>query len=86
MQRIAELVNEKEITGISDLRDESSREGIRVVIDLKKGEIATVIINKLYKSTALQTSFGIIFLSIVNGSPRVLNLKEQLLFFIDHRR
>lgn len=86
IERIAELVNEKEITGISDLRDESSREGIRVVIDLKKGEIASVIINKLYKSTALQTSFGIIFLSIVNGSPRVLNLKEQLLFFIDHRR
>ncbi len=86
IERIAELVNEKEITGISDLRDESSREGIRVVIDLKKGEIATVIINKLYKSTALQSSFGIIFLSIVNGSPRVLNLKEQLLFFIDHRR
>ncbi|MGZ3788605.1 MAG: DNA gyrase subunit A [Bacteriovorax sp.] len=86
IERIAELVNEKEITGISDLRDESSREGIRVVIDLKKGEIATVIINKLYKATPLQTSFGIIFLSIVNGSPRILNLKEQLLFFIDHRR
>jgi DNA gyrase subunit A len=86
IERIAELVNEKEITGISDIRDESSREGIRVVIDLKKGEIATVIINKLYKATPLQTSFGIIFLSIVNGSPRVLNLKDQLLFFIDHRR
>jgi DNA gyrase subunit A len=86
IERIAELVNEKEITGISDLRDESSREGIRVVIDLKKAEIATVIMNKLYKSTPLQTSFGIIFLSIVNGSPRVLNIKEQLLFFLDHRR
>ena len=86
IERIAELVNEKEITGISDLRDESSREGIRIVIDLKKGEIATVIINKLYKATPLQTSFGIIFLSIVNGSPRILNLKDQLLFFIDHRR
>ena len=86
IERIAELVNEKEITGISDIRDESSREGIRIVIDLKKGEIATVIINKLYKATPLQTSFGIIFLSIVNGSPRILNLKEQLLFFIDHRR
>lgn len=86
IERIAELVNEKEITGISDLRDESSREGIRVVIDLKKGEIPTVIINKLYKSTPLQTSFGIIFLSIVNGSPRILNLKDQLSFFIDHRR
>lgn len=86
IERIAELVNEKEITGISDLRDESSREGIRVVIDLKKGEIPTVIINKLYKSTPLQTSFGIIFLSIVNGSPRILNIKDQLSFFIDHRR
>jgi DNA gyrase subunit A len=86
IERIAELVNEKELTGISDIRDESSREGIRIVIDLKKGEIATVIINKLYKATPLQTSFGIIFLSIVNGSPRVLNLKDQLLFFIDHRR
>ncbi len=86
IERIAELVNEKELTGISDLRDESSREGIRVVIDLKKGEIAQVIINKLYKTTPLQTSFGIIFLSIVNGSPRVLNLKEQLQLFLDHRR
>jgi DNA gyrase subunit A len=86
IERIAELVNEKEITGISDLRDESSREGIRVVIDLKKGEIATVIINKLYKSTPLQTSFGIIFLSIVNGQPKVLNIREQLLYFLDHRR
>ena len=86
IERIAELVNEKEITGISDLRDESSREGIRVVIDLKKGEIATVIINKLYKSTPLQTSFGIIFLSIVNGQPKVLNIKQQLLYFLDHRR
>jgi DNA gyrase subunit A len=86
IERIAELVNEKELTGISDLRDESSREGIRIVIDLKKGEIATVIMNKLFKATPLQTSFGIIFLSIVNGSPRVLNLKDQLLFFIDHRR
>lgn len=86
IERIAELVNEKEITGISDLRDESSREGIRVVIDLKKGEIATVIINKLYKSTPLQTSFGIIFLSIVNGQPKILNIKQQLLYFLDHRR
>lgn len=86
IERIAELVNEKELTGISDIRDESSREGIRVVIDLKKGEIANVIINKLYKMTPLQTSFGIIFLSIVNGSPRILNIKDQLQYFIDHRR
>lgn len=86
IEKIAELVNDKQLEGISDLRDESSREGIRVAIDLKKGEIATVIINKLYKMTPLQSSFGIIFLSIVNGSPKVLNLKEQLECFIDHRR
>ncbi len=84
--KIASLVNNKDLVGISDIRDESSREGIRVAIDLKKGEIANVIINKLYKQTALQSSFGIIFLSIVNGSPRVLNIKDQLQFFIDHRR
>ncbi|EQC43475.1 DNA gyrase subunit A [Bacteriovorax sp. Seq25_V] len=86
IEKIAELVNGKTLEGISDIRDESSREGIRVAIDLKKGEIATVIINKLYKMTPLQSSFGIIFLSIVNGSPKVLNLKEQLECFIDHRR
>lgn len=86
IEKIAELVNAKSLQGISDLRDESSREGIRVVIDLKKGEIATVIMNKLYKQTALQSSFGIIFLSIVNSSPKVLNIKEQLECFIDHRR
>lgn len=86
IEKIADLVNSKSLVGISDLRDESSREGIRVVIDLKKGEIATVIMNKLYKQTALQSSFGIIFLSIVNSSPKVLNIKEQLECFIDHRR
>ncbi len=86
IEKIAELVNGKTLEGISDIRDESSREGIRVAIDLKKNEIATVIINKLYKMTPLQSSFGIIFLSIVNGSPKVLNLKEQLECFIDHRR
>ncbi len=86
IEKIAELVNNKQITGISDLRDESSREGIRVAIDLKKGEIGNVILNRLYKMTQLQTSFGIIFLSISNGSPKVLDLKEQLNCFIDHRR
>ncbi|MGI4991223.1 DNA gyrase subunit A [Halobacteriovorax sp. GFR7] len=86
IEKIADLVNSKSLVGISDLRDESSREGIRVVIDLKKGEIATVVMNKLYKQTALQSSFGIIFLSIVNSSPKVLNIKEQLECFIDHRR
>ena len=86
IEKIAEIVNNKQLTGISDIRDESSREGIRVVIDLKRGEISDVVINKLYKQTVLQSSFGIIFLSIVNGSPKVLNLKEQLVCFIDHRR
>ncbi len=86
IEKIAELVNDKTIEGVSDIRDESSREGIRVAIDLKKGEIATVILNRLYKQTQLQTSFGIIFLSIANGTPKVMNLKEQLVAFIDHRR
>lgn len=86
IERIAELVTEKELTGISDIRDESSREGIRVCIDLKKGEISSVIINKLYKTTALQSSFGIIFLALNNNSPKVMNLKEMLSAFLDHRR
>lgn len=86
IERIAELVNAKEIEGISDIRDESSREGIRVCLDLKKGEIANVILNRLYKQTQLQESFGIIFLSLNNGMPKVMNLKEQLSCFLDHRR
>lgn len=86
IEKIAELVNEKVITGITDIRDESSREGIRVCIDIKKGEIGSVIINRLFKHTQLQVSFGIIFLSISNGSPKVMDIKEQLLCFIDHRR
>jgi len=86
IEKIADLVNGKQITGISDIRDESSREGIRVAIELKKGEIGSVILNRLYKHTQLQTSFGIIFLSISNGSPKVMNLREQLVAFIDHRR
>lgn len=86
IEKIADLVNSKTITGISDIRDESSREGIRIAIDLKKGEIGTVILNRLYKMTQLQVSFGIIFLSILNGTPKVLNLKEMLQAFIDHRR
>lgn len=86
IERIAEMVNAKELTGISDIRDESNRLGIRIAIDLKKGEIANVIINRLFKATQLQVSFGIIFLSIINGSPKVMNLKEQLSSFLDHRR
>jgi len=86
IERIAELVNEKTLTGISDIRDESNKEGIRVVLDLKKGEASSVILNRLYKTTQMQVSFGIIFLSISNGSPRILNIKDQLQSFLDHRR
>ncbi len=86
IEKIAELVNGKQIEGISDIRDESSREGIRICIDVKKGDMASVIINKLFKMTPLQSSFGIIFLSLTNGRPKIMNIKEQLLCFIDHRR
>ncbi len=86
IEKIAELVNSKQISGISDIRDETNREGIRVVVELKKGENANVILNRLYKHTQMQISFGIIFLSLHNGQPKVMNLKEQLQYFIDHRR
>ena len=86
IEKIAELVTEKAIEGISDIRDESSREGIRVVIDIKRGEQGAVILNRLYKQTQMQVSFGIIFLSINNGQPKVMNLKEMLECFIEHRR
>jgi DNA gyrase subunit A len=86
IEKIAELVTEKAIEGISDIRDESSREGIRVVIDVKRGEQGAVILNRLYKQTQMQVSFGIIFLSIYNGQPRVMDLKEMLHCFIEHRR
>ncbi|MCK5072053.1 MAG: DNA gyrase subunit A [Bacteriovoracaceae bacterium] len=86
IEKVAELVNKKIITGVSDIRDESNRLGIRICIELKRGEIASVILNRLFKHTQLQVSFGIIYLSIVNGTPKVLNLREQLQCFIDHRR
>jgi DNA gyrase subunit A len=86
IEKIADLVREKAIDGISDIRDESSREGIRVVIDVKRGEQGSVLLNRLYKQTQMQVSFGIIFLSIYNGQPKVMDLKEQLLCFIEHRR
>jgi DNA gyrase subunit A len=86
IEKIAELVTEKAIEGISDIRDESSREGIRIVIDVKKGEQGAVILNRLYKQTQMQVSFGIIFLSIYNGQPKVMDLKEMLQCFVEHRR
>jgi len=83
---IARLVNEKRLTGISDLRDESSREGIRVVIELKRGESPEVVENNLYKMTSMQTSFGINLLAIVDGQPKVMSLAEILNYFLAHRR
>jgi DNA gyrase subunit A len=86
IERIAELVNEKKLEGIADLRDESDRDGMRIVVDLKRGENSQVILNKLYAQTAMQSTFGIIFLGIVDGGPRVCNFKELLQHFIDHRK
>ena len=86
IEKISDLVKEKKIGGISDLRDESDRDGMRIVIDLKRGEMSGVILNQLYKHTQMETSFGIIMLSIDHGRPRVLNLKEILVRFIDFRK
>jgi DNA gyrase subunit A len=86
IERIAELVRDKTIEGISDLRDESDREGMRIVIELKRGEVPEVILNNLYKHTQLQMGFGIIMLAIVGGRPKVLNLLELIESFIDFRR
>ncbi len=84
--KIALLIKEKKIEGIAEIRDESDREGMRIVLDLKKGELSEVILNQLYKNTPLQKSFGIIFLSIVNNKPEILNLKQMLQHFLLHRR
>ena len=84
--KIAELVREKKIEGISDIRDESDRDGMRIVIELKKDEEPQIILNHLYKQTQMQTSFGIIMLAIANGRPKVLTIREMIDHFIDHRR
>jgi len=86
IERIAELSNEKKLEGISDLRDESDRTGMRIVVELKRDAVPQVILNKLYKLTPMQSSFGVINLAIVNGQPRVLNLKQMLECFIEFRR
>ncbi|MBK8173621.1 MAG: DNA gyrase subunit A [Sandaracinaceae bacterium] len=86
MKKIAELVREKRLEGISDLRDESDRDGMRIVIELKRDAAGQVVLNSLYQMTPLQTSFGVNMLSIVNGQPQILNLKETLQYFIEHRR
>lgn len=86
IEKIAELVQRGKIEGISDLRDESDKDGLRIVIELKKGTIAGVILNQLYKHTAMQSTFGVIMLSIVAGQPRLLRLKDFLELFIEHRK
>jgi DNA gyrase subunit A len=86
VEKIAELVRDKQLDGISDLRDESSRIGIRIVIELKKEANANVVLNNLYKHTSLQTSFGINLLALVDGQPRTLNIKEILGYYLDHQK
>jgi DNA gyrase subunit A len=86
VEKIAELVKEKKLEGISDLRDESDREGMRIVLELKKDENPTIILNHLYKQTQMQSSFGIITLAIVHNRPRILSLRETIDFFIEHRK
>jgi DNA gyrase subunit A len=85
-ERIAELVTEKKLEGISDIRDESDKSGMRVVIELKRNEIPEVVLNNLYKQTQLQDTFGINMVALVDGQPRLLNLKQMLRFFLEHRR
>ncbi len=85
-ERIAELVNEKKIDGISDIRDESDKDGMRLVIELKRGEVPEVVLNNLYKNTQLQETFGMNMVALVDGQPRLLNLKQMVQYFLQHRR
>src|SRR5260370_41849371 len=86
LERIAELVHDKKIDGIADLRDESDREGMRVVIELKRAEVPEIVLNNLYANTAMQTTSGIIFLAIVNNKPEVSDLPTTLRHFAEHRK
>ncbi len=86
IEKIAELVGDKKIEGISDLRDESDKSGMRVVIELKRGEIPDVVLNNLYKQTQLQDSFGMNMVALIDGQPKLLNLKQILEAFLKHRR
>lgn len=86
IEKIAELVREKRIEGISDIRDESDRDGIRVVLEVKRADMPQVILNNLYKHTAMESTFGVIMLAIVRGKPEVLNLRQILKHFLEHRR
>ncbi|KAF0184548.1 MAG: DNA gyrase subunit A [Nitrospirae bacterium] len=86
IEKIAELVREKKLEGISDLRDESDRDGIRIVLELKRAEVPQIILNNLYKHTQMETTFGINMLALVGGQPHILNLKKMLWYFLQHRR
>ncbi|MCU7933330.1 MAG: DNA gyrase subunit A [Candidatus Thiodiazotropha sp. (ex Dulcina madagascariensis)] len=86
IEKIAELVKEKRIEGITELRDESDKDGMRIVIELRRGEVAEVVLNNLFQQTAMQSVFGINMVALVDGRPRLLNLKQLLEFFIRHRR
>jgi DNA gyrase subunit A len=85
-EKIAELVNDKRIEGISDIRDESDKDGMRLVIELKRGEVPEVVLNNLYKNTQLQDTFGMNMVALVDGQPRLLNLKQLVEYFLSHRR
>lgn len=85
ISRIADLINEKKIDGISNINDESDREGMRIVIDIKKDAISNVVLNTLLKHTALQSSFGVNNVALVHGRPRLLNLKDIIRYFVEHR-
>lgn len=85
LEKIAELVRDKKIEGIADLRDESDRDGMRIVVELKRDAQAEIVLNQLYKNTQMQATFAIMMLALVNGVPRVLSLKEMLTYFIEHR-
>ncbi len=86
LERIADLVREKKLDGVTDLRDESDRDGIRVVLDVRRGEVPEILLNSLYKMTQMQTTFGIILLAIVDNQPKVMNLKALLEHFLNHRK
>ncbi len=86
IEKIADLVRDAKVEGVSDIRDESDKDGMRIVVELKKGTVAGVVLNQLYKHTAMQSTFGVIMLAIVGGQPRTMNIKEMLELFLEHRR
>jgi len=86
IEQIAELAQEGKIEGVADLRDESDREGMRIVVELKRGTIASIVMNQLYKHTQMETTFGVIMLALVGGQPKTLTLKEMMQYFLDHRK